>query len=89
MTNPIGTIEEATAPGAEIDPIIHKLEQAVAGETRANSIMATTAMAIWLQNPSITGEQLHRTIRNVSQYICKEMESCDLESLPLTAENVN
>ena len=89
MTNPIGTIQETTSPGTEIDPIITKLEAAIEGETRANSIMATTAMAIWLQNPGITAEQLHRTIKNVSAYICAEMESCDLENLPIGSENVN
>lgn len=86
-TNPLGIVEEMTSPGTEIDPIIIKLEQAVAGETRPNAIMATTAMAIWMQNPALTADQLHRAIKSVSQFICNTVEACDLENLPIPEDS--
>lgn len=79
-------IVESTATGQEIADIVAGVQEALLGVPRGHAIIACLSMALILQNPDISPEQLQSGIKDVSRYVCLLLEG---EETPLEKRMLN
>ena len=63
-------IAEAFATGAEIAPIVDKIEESLAGVQRTHALIALCSTMLLLQAPSLNEKQLFEGVKDVSRFIC-------------------
>lgn len=76
-------IVETYASGAEVYKAVDLIEHAVAGEPITHVIMACFAIALGLQYPKITEDELFDGIRGLSQWACLYLSSIEGKDVPI------
>lgn len=82
--SPTPIVEETTATGEEINAIIARLEPALWNQRRSHVIIAMLSLALSLQNPELTAEELQEGVRGVSQWIALFLTGKDTEDSKVT-----
>jgi hypothetical protein len=75
-------VSEATATGADIAPIVDKIEVALKGEGHTNVLIALCSVMLLLQNPALDQHQLFEGVKDVSRYICLWLSTTTPEGVP-------
>jgi hypothetical protein len=89
MSEPV--ITHATASVDEIFNIISALEPVLMEATtnRGHAIIACLSIAVSLQNPNVTPEQLHDAVDGASKWICLFLSEQELEGAGIPKEKLN
>lgn len=83
MTKP-ETIQETTASGSDIVPIIERIEDSLGEDTPTiHIIMALLTMVLIVMKPGITPEGIQTGIKDLSLFIC----NMPFETMPDLGEN--
>lgn len=83
MSQNIPVIQEATATGesisaiiSEIEPILYQLKA-----SRSQAVIALLALAITLQNPYISAEDVQEGVKGASEWICLFVSGKDTDAV--------
>lgn len=77
MPEPTSLVQEAFATGAEISPIVERVEAALGDVPRAHALIALCSIILLIQHPNLTEEQLYEGVRDVSRFICMWLAGSD------------
>lgn len=70
MTRPLQLVSEARATGEEVYQLVCQIEPILIGVDRAKAIMACLSIALILQNPDLTPQEIQEGVRGASQWMC-------------------
>jgi hypothetical protein len=73
-------LSESTVDGETIGKVVAKIEMATLDEPIDHVIMANLILAIGLQYPMITPEQLQQAMKDVSEYVCMVIDGINDDS---------
>ena len=77
MTHEPGLIQEIYATGMDVHNIVEKIEPVLAGLPRGHVLIALMTMAIIIQHPEITPEQLQEGVKGLSQWMALFLSTTD------------
>lgn len=63
-------MNEATATSEQVDAVITKIENALDGTERGLGIISLLSLALVIQSPTITPDELAFAVRETSRFIC-------------------
>lgn len=81
-------ITETKATSETINELVNRIEEAMDGVPTGAVVISLLSLVLLLQKPDITPEQLQGCIKDVSRYVCLQLEGMDPED-ELPASQVN
>jgi hypothetical protein len=63
-------VSETSAQGTDLVRCLEKLETAIANEDRATAVSSLLVLAVHLQAPHLTEDQLQQVVWELSKYTC-------------------
>lgn len=75
-------MQEASASSQTIFEIVSKIESVLLGEKRSDVVIACLSIALTLQEPDITAQQLHDGVSGASKWMCLFLSGDDPNQLP-------
>lgn len=72
------------ATGEEIDAVISKIEPHLDGVPRVHVLIACISLALLVQYPDLTPDELQQGVRGVSQYICMFLDGLEMGGITVT-----
>ena len=84
----IAPIQQLSATGEQVGAIIDKIEGAITGEPKHHVLMACLTLALVMQYPNISAEELQEGVKRTSQFIAFYLEGINGAQI-LTANQVN
>lgn len=70
-------VQESYATGEEINEIISNIEPALYDVNRGHAIIALLSLSLILMNPMVSEEDLHRGVKETSQFMCLFLEGIE------------
>ena len=67
---PNAVVQDTYAEGTDLVRIITKIEEALEGETRSDSLTAMIALVLLTQNPKLESDALSVLVYETSKYVC-------------------
>lgn len=80
-------IEQSRASGPEVEKIVQAMESAIGDKPPFMVLMACLSLALILQHPDISVEELQRGVKDSSQFIALWLSN--LENPALSKEQIN
>lgn len=63
-------VQESFAAASDIQPIVARLEEALADSPKTHALISLTTLMILIQNPDLNADQIYEGVREVSRFTC-------------------
>lgn len=77
MSNQAITEVKISGDDDDLHALILAMEPALLNARRSHALIALLSLALTIQNPDLTAEQMHKGVHEVSQFMCLWLSSLD------------